>query len=73
MKTYNITLNPENPELTIRLPLDIIKDLVQRATDNGRDITVEMMIRLARSLENNLAMEENDRLLAAECYFANNR
>ncbi len=73
MKHYNIELNPSNPELTIRLPLNMIKDLVQRSSENGRDINIEIMMRLARSLEKDLAMEENDRLLAAECYFANNR
>ncbi len=73
MKTYDITLNQDQPELTIRLPLNMIKDLVQRSSENGRDITVEIMMRLARSLEKDLAMEEADRLLAAETYFANNR
>jgi len=73
MKTYPISLNQDNPELTLGLPEQMVKDLVKRALENGRDIRVEIMMRLARSLENDLAMEEEDRLLAAECYFANHR
>jgi hypothetical protein len=73
MKQYQIVLDPEAPELTIRLPLAMIKDLMKRSTENGRDMNVELMMRLARTLENDLTRDEEDRLLAAECYFATNR
>ena len=67
MKTYRIALHKNDPKLTLRLSKGLLKDLSKRALENGRDINVELAIRLSRSLENDLRMCEEDRLLKARC------
>lgn len=67
MLAYRTVLKKDDPTLTIRLPLDMVRDLVLRSEENGRDINVELAIRLARTLEHDQEMEEADRLLAAGC------
>jgi hypothetical protein len=48
----------------LRLPSKIVEHLALRATENGRTLHIEIAMRLARTLENDLAMVEEDNTLA---------
>lgn len=58
--SYKIIQHDNNVPLTVSLPEDMLKDLVLRAEENGRTMNVEIMMRLARTLERDLAMEDAD-------------
>lgn len=58
--SYKIIQHDNNVPLTVSLPEDMLKDLVLRAEENGRTMNVEIMLRLARTLEKDLAMEDAD-------------
>jgi hypothetical protein len=61
---YNIVATNKDPQVTLRLPKKILEDLALRATENGRTLQVEIAMRLARTLENDLRMIEQDNNLA---------
>lgn len=65
---YNVVATAQDPELSLKLPTSILKDLVLRSNENGRSIEVEIAIRLARSLERDQQMIENDNLLALAAF-----
>lgn len=67
MNRYQVAIKGGDPEITLRLSADMLKDLVKRSQENGRDINVEIAIRLARTLENDQRMVEEDHLLAFQC------
>ena len=67
MHNYRIALRANDPALSIRLPVAMLKDLVKRSEENGRDINVELAIRLARTLENDLQRIAEDEKLSADC------
>lgn len=60
MKTYSITPNKDDFEIKIRLPNQILKHLAMRAGENGYSIETEIARRLARTLERDLEMIEED-------------
>ena len=60
MKTYDPTLKPEDPKIALHIPVDILRDLVLRSQENGNDIGLEISTRLARTLERDLDMIEQD-------------
>lgn len=66
-KNYEIACKIDDPEITIKLPGEILKDLVLRAQENGTSIEIEIAIRLARTLERDLEMVDMDNQL---CYAA---
>jgi len=68
MKQYSVTTSKNDPEICLKLPKQMLKDLVIRAHENGRSIEVELALRLARSLEHDLAMLEADNKLAQEAF-----
>lgn len=67
MKNYRVAPRVSDPTLTIRLSATMLKDLVKRSEENGRDINVELAIRLARTLENDLQRIAEDEKLSADC------
>jgi hypothetical protein len=52
--------------LNVSLPEDMIRDLVLRSEENGRDIHVEIMMRLARALDRDVKMEQEDSRLLTQ-------
>jgi hypothetical protein len=66
--SYKVVATAQDPELSLKLPSSILKDLVLRSNENGRSIEVEIAIRLARSLERDQQMLENDNLLALAAF-----
>ena len=58
--SYKIIQHHSNIPVSVSLPEDMLKDLVLRAEENGRTMDVEIMLRLARTLERDLAMEDAD-------------
>ncbi len=69
MSPYKVSLKGSTTDVTIRLPKRVIRDLVRRAKENGRDINIEILLRLVRTLETDLHMLEEDRELAEHCYY----
>jgi hypothetical protein len=61
---YNLVANAKDPQVTLRLPAKIVEHLALRATENGRTLQIEIAMRLARTLENDLRMVEEDNILA---------
>ena len=64
MFNYNPIVSSEDPMVSIQLPANIIKDLTRRSIENGHTLTMEMSIRLARSLERDLEMIAEDNEVA---------
>ncbi|MDO8954138.1 MAG: Arc family DNA-binding protein [Gammaproteobacteria bacterium] len=64
MSDYNIAATAKDPQVTLRLPKKILEHLALRATENGRTLHVEIAMRLARTLENDLDMIDEDEDLA---------
>lgn len=48
---YKIKSDKTDPKFSMALPEDLIRDLVHRSQENGREINTEVAIRLARSLD----------------------
>ena len=68
MKRYNVTAKKDAPSITLKLPPDILRDVALRAEENGTTVEIEMAIRLARSLERDLAMIEKDNQIAFQAF-----
>ncbi len=68
MKRYNVTAKKDAPSITLKLPPAILRDVALRAEENGTTVEVEMAIRLARSLERDLAMIEKDNQIAFQAF-----
>lgn len=64
MSNYNPIVSSEDPLVSIQLPANIVKDLARRSIENGHTLTMEMSIRLAHSLERDLAMIAEDNQVA---------
>ena len=68
MKEYNPIPTKKSPAITLKLQGSILKDLKLRALENGHRLDIEISIRLARSLEQDLAMIEADNVLVYEAF-----
>ncbi len=68
MKQYRINLNKTDPQITLNIPADILRDLALRSAENGTHIETELALRLARSLERDLKMIEKDNQLAFQAF-----
>lgn len=66
MTSYDPTLTINDPTLIIQIPATILRAVVLRAEENGRDVHTEIAIRLARSLERDLEMIEQDNDMACK-------
>lgn len=64
MERYQITAKANDPVINLKIPANILRDLVLRSEENGNSIEVELALRLARSLERDMAMIEEDNDLA---------
>lgn len=64
MKQYRVTIEADDPVMTLTLPVNILKDIVLRSEENGTSIESEITCRLARSLERDFEMIEEDNQLA---------
>ncbi len=62
-KAYHIMDAEDNLAVTLSLPEEMVRDLVFRAEENGRDVQVEIMLRLARSLERDRDVQLADELM----------
>ena len=60
MKQYKINTTSKDPQVTLKIPANILRDLVLRAEENGNSVEVELALRLARTLERDLDMIEQD-------------
>lgn len=63
---YRLWLEPSDPQIIIRLPARILKDLVERSLENGASVEHELCKRLARSLETELQTRIEDDIYAAK-------
>ena len=68
MKHYMIVSTTRDPEICLKVPKKMLKDLVVRAEENGHRIEVEIAMRLARSLEHDLDMIDADDQLACAAF-----
>ena len=68
MKQYRINTVKNDPKMTLSIPSDILRDLVLRSEENGTTTETELAIRLARSLERDLAMIEEDNQIAFQAF-----
>jgi hypothetical protein len=71
-KSYRVIANDTDPEIKLQLAPDFLKALMKRSKENGRQIEVDIALRLARSLddvdilESDLALVQEKRLKEAE-------
>ena len=63
--SYRMNINNNDPELCIKMPPRMLKDLISRCEENGRDPNIEILIRLSRSLENDIQRDNSYKLLSA--------
>lgn len=63
--SYRMSTNKNDPEICIKMPPRMLKDLIFRCEENGRDPNIEIIIRIARSLENDIQRDDSDKLLSA--------
>jgi hypothetical protein len=68
MKQYRINLSKNDPQITLSLPEEILRDLALRSEENGTTMETELALRLARSLERDLKMIEKDNQLAYQAF-----
>lgn len=68
MKYYDVNPNKDAPLISLKISSDILRDLVSRSEENGNTIEREIALRLARSLERDLIMIEQDNQLAYKCF-----
>ncbi len=66
MTQYNPWVTKHDPEITIKVPTNILRDLVLRAEENGQSVETEFALRLARTLEHDLEMIEEDNKFACK-------
>ncbi len=64
MKHYQVSAKQDAQTLSLQLSPDILQHLAFRAEENGTTLNFEISIRLARSLERDLAMIEEDNQVA---------
>ncbi len=64
MKNYRVITTEKDPEISIKIPANILRDLVLRAEENGSTVELELAKRLARTLEHDLEMIEQDNAYA---------
>lgn len=57
---YDVVAKKNDPVISVKLPAAIVRDLVLRSEENGTSITLEIASRLARTLERDLEMLEQD-------------
>jgi len=62
LETHAIRLEKLDPKIQIQLPIDMLSDLKKRARENGRNLNFEIMIRLARTLENDYHRDTFDQV-----------
>lgn len=48
---YRMKIDQSDPEISMALPSDMVNDLCRRAEENGQSFSVELLVRLARTLE----------------------
>ena len=60
LNKYDPVVETDDPEITLRIPTQILKDLVLRSEENGSSVEYELAKRMARSLEHDLKMIEED-------------
>ncbi|NCX93187.1 MAG: Arc family DNA-binding protein [Gammaproteobacteria bacterium] len=65
---YPLKTNKKDPVLNVRLPKEIVEDLKARALCLGRSFEMELRLRLIRTLENDVSMDQSDKLLEAIYY-----
>lgn len=67
IKNYEVAICKSDPIISLKIPSNILRDLVLRSEENGSSIESEFIIRLARSLErdNETAQEDNEYMLRA--------
>lgn len=68
VSAYKIVATKDDPSLSLKLPQGILRDLAKRSEENGHSIEVEISLRLARSLERDQEMLENDEVLAQAAF-----
>ncbi len=68
MKQYRVNISKNDPQVTLSLPADILRDLALRSEENGTTIETELALRLARSLERDLKMIARDNQLAFQAF-----
>ncbi len=68
MKQYSVTPSKQDPEITLKLPKKLLRDLALRSEENGRSIEIELAIRLAHSLERDHDMVDQDNEIAYKAF-----
>lgn len=58
---HRVSIEKDDPEISFPIRQDILDDVKKRAKENGRSLNVEILIRLARTLEADYHRDEFDR------------
>ena len=66
--SIRVVVTKSDPLVSFRLPSEMHKDLDERAKENGRSLALEVAIRLARSLERDFAMFEQDAIAMVDAF-----
>ena len=53
MQNYQIAVNNKDPEVTLKIPAALLRDLTLRSEENGNTVEVELALRLAMIEEDN--------------------
>lgn len=59
-ESYKIRINDLTPRVKFKVTTEMLEDLKKRAHQNGRDFNIEVMMRLARTLERDTYRDECD-------------
>lgn len=63
-RSYQFNISDSDPEITLALPVGMVNDLCAHAEANGNQFSIEMMLRLARTLERDQYRDEVDNMLS---------
>ena len=63
--SYRMNTSKNDPEICIKVSPRMLKDLIIRCEENGRSPNTEILIRLSRSLENDIQRDSSDKILSA--------
>lgn len=65
---YDVCITKNDPVLTVAMPADILRSITLRSLENGTSVELEISTRLARTLERDLEMENEDEILLDKAY-----
>lgn len=69
-ESYTIRVTDNDPRIKVKMSPEMLAEVKKRAHQNGRDLNIELMMRLARTLERDNYRDEIDDLFV-RIFFVN--